>query len=63
MAELNQTPGKALAALRAGHGERLCALNLSASFEGRASDGVCHHGDAFDALVTGLLEGNLAARL
>lgn len=52
--------GPALAALRSGHAQPLCALNLSASCEGREVDGVCHGSNGYNALIDGLLGGAIA---
>lgn len=63
LAELLTTPGPAVSALRAGHGDPLCALNLSASYENRTTDGVCHGSTDFDAVIQGFTEGDLAMHL
>lgn len=63
LAELLATPGPAVSALRAGHGDSLCALNLSASYENRSADGVCHGSAEFETVIQGLTEGDLAAHL
>ncbi len=54
MAELLGRDGEATALLRAGHRETLCALNLSASFEDRRADGVCHRALDYERLIDGL---------
>jgi hypothetical protein len=54
---------QALDMLVAGHEAPLCALNLSASCEGRDLDGVRHDSADFDALVEGLLGGALLPAL
>ena len=54
-------PAPALAALRAGHGAALCAVNLCASLEGRPVDGVCHDGVAYGRAIDALLAGALTA--
>ena len=62
-AELLATPGPAVRALRSGHGAPICALNLSASYENRSADGVCHSSTDFAAVIDGLLGGGLVAHL
>ena len=53
----------ALDLLRQGHKRTLCALNLCASLESRAADGVCLEELDYQRLVDGLLKGDFAARL
>mgnify|MGYP001827129198 CR=1 FL=1 len=63
MYELLQGGDRALQMLRDGHGQALCALNLSASFENRASDGVLHDAQDYQRLVDELSFGALRIRL
>lgn len=52
-----------LSSLVDGHGAELCALNLSASCEGRQTDGVTLKESDYRALIDGLRSGDLAQRL
>jgi hypothetical protein len=53
--------GEAVAELRQGHGEPLCALNLCASYVNRHSDGVCHDDADYLRATELLLADGLAA--
>lgn len=63
MAELFGGGDRALQMLRDGHGEPLCALNLSASYENRESDGVMHDEQDYQRLVDELSCGAMLSRL
>jgi hypothetical protein len=63
MAELLGGGDRALQMLRDGHGEPLCALNLSASYENRESDGVMHDEQDYQRLVDELSCGAMLSRL
>jgi len=63
MAELLGGGDKALQSLRAGHGDALCALNLSASYENRESDGIKHEARDYQRLVEEMSSGLLVHRL
>jgi hypothetical protein len=59
MAEaLDPGPGNAAArsALRAGHGEELCALNLCGSYEGRSGEGADLTAEGYEALIALLVD-------
>lgn len=53
----------ALNRLRDGHALPLCAVNLSASCEGKEIDGICLTGADYQQLIEGLLQGSLRAEL
>jgi hypothetical protein len=63
MRELLSGGDRALQMLRDGHGDALCALNLSASYENREADGVLHDGQDYQRLVDELGSGALLRRL
>ncbi|MEM1403847.1 MAG: hypothetical protein AAGG55_10995 [Pseudomonadota bacterium] len=54
---------KALSSLMEGHDDMLCALNLSASCEGREVDEITLDESAYAALIDGLQSGELVRRI
>jgi hypothetical protein len=59
LADVLKGGGPALSKTVSGHCEPLAAVNMSASYEGRESDGVCNSEDDYERAVALLLEGGL----